>query len=114
MAKQFALDQRFGQSAAVHRNKRRFSPQAVLMHRASDELFASPGFAEDQDSARRLRNFFDQFFHPSHRRTIADEFGLPLHPFELVLERFALVDPLALYGNSPQQRFQINQFARLG
>ena len=49
-----------------------------------------------------------------HRLRLADQVGRALDPFEPLLHRPVLVRQLAFLGHAAQQRFEIDQLARLG
>src|SRR6185312_758868 len=48
MAEQFVLENVLGECGTVERKERPLGPVALGMHRASDQLLSSTGFAEDQ------------------------------------------------------------------
>jgi hypothetical protein len=73
MAKEFGLEQRLGDGAAVERDETLMAPRARLMDRARDHLLAGSGFAGDENRRRRRRNRFDQLKQRAHRRAAADD-----------------------------------------
>ena len=67
MAEQFAFEQLRGYGRAVLGDEGFALAAAVLMQRASDNLFPGPGLAEDQHGGISVGGKPDHFLHATHR-----------------------------------------------
>ena len=92
MAEQLALDQRFGQGAAVDGHERLSRAQALIVHRAGDQFLAGAGLAQDQHrgvaSARLWSISCPHVLHAGGCRRPARSC---LRPLQLPLQRPVLV-----------------------
>jgi hypothetical protein len=66
---QFALDERVGKGATVHRDKRSTRSTRGLMQRSSEPLFADPTLAGDENRRIEGRDFLGQRQDLTHGRT---------------------------------------------
>src|SRR5690606_40943214 len=73
VAEQFALQERVGQSRAVHRHKALPVAMAVLIERSGNQLLARPAFAPDEDRDVLGGDAPDLLVDLQHLRAATDE-----------------------------------------
>ena len=73
VTEQFALEQRFGQAAHVHRDHAVRRARRERVQRLRDQTFAGAVFAGDQHVRVRRRDALNHFDHRSHRRRFRDQ-----------------------------------------
>ena len=78
MAEQLALDQVFGEGAAVDGDERAIGAFALEEDVAGGEFLAGAGLAEDQGGRIGRGDGLDEPLHRLHRRRIAHENARPL------------------------------------
>ena len=112
VAEQLRFEERFGDRAAVDGHKPMVAPRAVVMDRARGELFSSPGFADDQDRARRCGNGLEQLKQLAHDAAAADETVNPIALLELRAQVRVLRPKAPLFdrgGEHVQQRVELER-----
>ena len=75
VAEQLALDQVFGQRAAIDGDERHVASRALVVHGAGHQFLAGAGFAADQHGGVRGGDFRDQLADALHRQAVADQAG---------------------------------------
>ncbi len=105
VTEELALEERFGDRAAVHRDEGFLRARAGIVHEARDELLAGAALAGEQHSAGVARHFASDVERGAHRGAAAHDLVLPADSAQLALERRdALAQLLALGRFAHHQR----------
>ena len=92
MTEQRVLDERVRERSAVHADKGMAGAIAQVMNRARDEIFASAGFAGDQDRTALPRDFRNSGNSLHEHRRLADHHRLRSSVASAVHDGFGVVD----------------------
>ncbi len=87
VAEEFALEQVFGDGAAVDGDEGVLPPLAVVMDRLGDQFLAGAAFAGHQDVDPAAGDFLDEVVDPLHRLAFADQTAEGVTLAEFLLER---------------------------
>ena len=73
MAEQFALEQVFGNGAAIDRDESLVPAARFRVQRLGSHFLARPAFAGDEDARARIGDLFDRAEHGAHDGRLADK-----------------------------------------
>ncbi len=111
MPEQFALEEGFGDRAAVDGDERASRAGGFVVHQLRDEFLARPAFARDQDGGIHLRDALGEIDHPPHGGASGDDpervHGFGGHPGEHApLLPELLLGLLEVRGDQVQRGFE--------
>ncbi len=99
MAEQLALDERFGDGAAVDRHEGPLRARRQLVQGARNHFLPGAALALDEDGGGRGRDLLDHAHHFLHGRALGDELRGPARPDDLAAQAQVVeAQPLALLG----------------
>ena len=115
VTEQFALEQAFGERAAVDREEGPFRAHGEIVDVARDDFLAGSRLALNEHGRIGRRDGLDEVQHVEPRLADADgtRIAVPLGAADRLLERLVLDAKLAVLGGAPQDRHQLVVAERL-
>ncbi len=86
MPEQFALQQLFRNRRAIHRNKRRILPIAIVVNGLGDQFLSGSAFSRDQDVGRTIGHPADQLEYRLDRLALAQNLMEAVFPVDFFSE----------------------------